>query len=86
MLRGSPDENEADRAEYRAIRPGRHLNKRHWNTIILDGSILDEVLDEMIEASYTFVWRGLTRAARVALLEGSKENDAPDHCPGTPAP
>ena len=66
-LKGSPDDNEADRAEYPAVRPGWHLNKRHWNTITLDGSIPDDVLTEMLEASYAIVVDGLTRAARAAL-------------------
>lgn len=73
-LKGSPDDNEADRAEYPAVRPGWHLNKRHWNTITLDGSVPDEVLTEMIQASYAIVVSGLTRATRAALLERSKDN------------
>ena len=66
-LKGSPEDNEADRAEYPAVRPGWHLNKRHWNTITLDGSLPDDVLTEMIQASYAIVVSGLTRAARAAL-------------------
>ena len=72
-LKGSPDENEADRAEYRAIRPGRHVNKLWWNTIPLNGTVPDGVLDEMIEAAYTHVRRGLSRAARAALLSARPE-------------
>ena len=85
-LKGSPEDNEADRAEYPAVRPGWHLNKRHWNTLTLDGSIPDDVLSEMIQASYAIVVSGLTRAARAALPKESKETNAPDHRPGTPAP
>ena len=66
-LKGSPEDNEADRAEYPAVRPGWHLNKRHWNTVTLDGSVPDDVLAEMIPASYAIVVHGLTRAARAAL-------------------
>ena len=58
-LKGSPDDNEADRAEYPAVRPGWHMNKRHWNTVTLDGSVPDDVLAEMIQASYALVVRGL---------------------------
>ncbi len=66
-LKGDPDDNEADRAEYPAVRPGWHMNKHHWNTVTLDGSIPDEVLTEMIQASHALVVRGLPRAARQAL-------------------
>lgn len=67
-LKGDPDDNEADRAEYPAVRPGWHMNKRHWNTVTLDGSVPDEVLAEMIRASHALVVRGLPRAARPRLL------------------
>ena len=76
-LKGDPDDNEADRAEYPAIRPGWHMNKRHWNTVTLDGSVPDDVLAEMIRASHALVVNGLPRAARRALQE---ENDAANHC------
>lgn len=77
-LRGDPNDNEADRAEYPAVRPGYHMNKRHWNTVTLDGSVPDEVLTEMIRASYAIVVSGLTRATRTTLQEKS---DAPDYRP-----
>ncbi|MGO9909440.1 MAG: MmcQ/YjbR family DNA-binding protein [Solirubrobacteraceae bacterium] len=33
-----------------AVRPGYHLNKRHWNTVRIDGSIADQLVEDMIEA------------------------------------
>jgi predicted DNA-binding protein (MmcQ/YjbR family) len=47
--------------------PGYHLNKRHWNTVILDGSLPDETILEMIEDSYDNVASKLPRADRRAL-------------------
>src|SRR5919107_2274909 len=35
------------RADYAAIRPGYHLNKRHWNTVTLDGSLADELVRDL---------------------------------------
>jgi predicted DNA-binding protein (MmcQ/YjbR family) len=58
------------RATYDAIRPGYHLNKRHWNTITLDGSIPDETLVQLLEDSYDLVVAGLPRAQREALGDG----------------
>jgi predicted DNA-binding protein (MmcQ/YjbR family) len=47
-----------------AVQPGYHTNKRHWNTVVLDGPIPnDEVLD-MIDHSYECVVAGLRRADR----------------------
>jgi predicted DNA-binding protein (MmcQ/YjbR family) len=50
------------RLSYPAIRPGYHLNKRHWNTITLDGSLPDEIVFEMLEDSYDLVVTGLPHA------------------------
>jgi predicted DNA-binding protein (MmcQ/YjbR family) len=55
------------RASYAAITPGYHLNKRHWNTIVLDGSVPDAMVRDMIEDSYDLVVSALPRAARKAL-------------------
>ena len=43
------------RNSYSAIRPGYHLNKRHWNTITLDGSLDDKTVFDMLEDSYDLV-------------------------------
>ena len=55
------------RAAHPAIRPGYHLNKRHWNTVTIDGSLSEQLILEMIEDSYDLVVRSLTRAQRAAL-------------------
>ena len=57
------------RISYPAIAPGYHLNKRHWNTITLDGSLADDFVFEMLEDSYDLVVAGLPRKAR-QLLQG----------------
>jgi predicted DNA-binding protein (MmcQ/YjbR family) len=43
------------RDSYPAIRPGYHLNKRHWNTITLDGSLPDQLVRDLIEEPYDLV-------------------------------
>ncbi|MFI8851912.1 MmcQ/YjbR family DNA-binding protein [Streptomyces sp. 891-h] len=55
------------RETYPAVRPGWHLNKRHWNTVTLDGSIPDRAVREMIEDSYDLVVAGLPRWERLRL-------------------
>jgi predicted DNA-binding protein (MmcQ/YjbR family) len=52
------------RAAHPAIVPGYHLNKRHWNTITLDGSLPDQMVSEMIVDSYDLVVASLPRARR----------------------
>ncbi len=50
-----------------AIRPGYHLNKQHWNTVTLDGSIPDRMVRDMIEDSYDLVVSRLPQSRRRAL-------------------
>jgi predicted DNA-binding protein (MmcQ/YjbR family) len=52
------------RASYAAIRPGYHLNKRHWNTITLDGSLTDRVVRDLIEDSFDLVVGALPKRTR----------------------
>ena len=55
------------RDTYAAIRPGYHLNKRHWNTVVIDGSLADDLIGDMIEDSYDLVVSKLPRVRRRAL-------------------
>jgi predicted DNA-binding protein (MmcQ/YjbR family) len=57
------------RRQYPGVKPGYHLNKKHWNTVTLDGSIPDEELCRMIDDSYRLVVQGMTRAERAKLQE-----------------
>jgi predicted DNA-binding protein (MmcQ/YjbR family) len=56
-----PELAEALREAHEAVIPGYHLNKRHWNTVIIDGSLDDEAVREMIEDSYDLVVSKLPR-------------------------
>ena len=55
------------RDTYTAIRPGYHLNKRHWNTITLDGSLSDQFVRELIADSYDLVVSALPKRTREEL-------------------
>jgi predicted DNA-binding protein (MmcQ/YjbR family) len=55
------------RDSYPAIRPGYHLNKRHWNTITIDGSLPDQLVRDMIEDSYDLVVSALPKRVRNQL-------------------
>ena len=57
------------RGSYAAIRPGYQLNKRHWNTITLDGSLEDRLVRDMVEDSWDLVVDGLPAAKRSVLRE-----------------
>jgi len=66
-LKCDPDLATALRARHLAVRPGYHQNKRHWNTVDLDGSITRDELLEMIDHSYELVVRRLSSREQAAL-------------------
>jgi predicted DNA-binding protein (MmcQ/YjbR family) len=66
-LKCDPELAEQLREAHASVLPGYHLNKRHWNTVTIDGSLSDETLREMIEDSYDLVVSKLPRAKRRAL-------------------
>ena len=54
-LKCEPEHADALRSEHSAIRPGYHMNKRHWITVTLDGSLPAQLIEELIEDSYDLV-------------------------------
>lgn len=55
------------RERYPAVQPGYHMNKKHWITIQIDGSVPDKLLRQWIDHSYDLVAAGLTKTQRRAL-------------------
>ena len=66
-LKCDPEEAMILRDVFAAVVPGYHMNKAHWNTVILDGSVPRGELERMVDRSYGLVVKGLKKAERVAL-------------------
>lgn len=66
-LKCDPDRALQLREEYDTIIPGYHMNKKHWNTVICDGSLRDEFVLAMIRDSYDLVVAALPKKVREAL-------------------
>jgi predicted DNA-binding protein (MmcQ/YjbR family) len=64
-----PELARALRVSYEAVAPGYHLNKRHWNTVTIDGSLPDQLVLDMVEDSYDLVVAALPRRVREAVHE-----------------
>jgi predicted DNA-binding protein (MmcQ/YjbR family) len=78
-LKCEPALAEQLRDGHAAVIPGYHLNKRHWNTVIIDGSLPDEMIGDMVEDSYDLVVSKLPRARRNALAwRGDAWQSPPD--------
>jgi predicted DNA-binding protein (MmcQ/YjbR family) len=59
------------REHYSCVLPGYHMNKRYWNTIMIDGSINDMLLFEWIDHSYNLVVESLPRKERLSITGGA---------------
>ena len=56
------------REEYDAIQPGYHMNKKHWNSVVVDGSLPTKLIKEMIDDSYNLIVQSLPKKLREELL------------------
>ena len=55
------------RNDYPQITPGYHMNKKHWNTIRIDGILSPDLIKALIDHSYELVVNGLTKKERLKL-------------------
>jgi len=56
------------REQYSCVIPGYHMNKKHWNTITIDGSVNNKLLIEWIDHSYEIIIARLSKTERMKLL------------------
>lgn len=66
-LKSDPDKAVELRERYEAIIPGYHMNKKHWNTVLLDGSLPERLILSLVDDSYDLVVAGLTKKLKTAL-------------------
>jgi len=66
-LKCDPDQAQSLRDIFDAVIPGYHMNKKHWNTVILDGSIPKGEVERMIDHSFALVVKGLKKSERLSL-------------------
>jgi predicted DNA-binding protein (MmcQ/YjbR family) len=66
-LKVDPERGVELREQYPAVQPGYHMNKKHWITVLLDGSIPDRLLLQWVDISYDLVVQGLTKIQKSAL-------------------
>ncbi len=66
-LKCDPEKAVELRDQYPAVMPGYHMNKKHWNTVLLDGSIPDRLLKTWIDDSYRNVIKSLSKSQQSNL-------------------
>jgi predicted DNA-binding protein (MmcQ/YjbR family) len=66
-LKCDPEEAVLLREQHPAVVPGYHMNKKHWNTIVMDGAVGDHLLMQWIDHSYDLVVQKLPKALKEQL-------------------
>lgn len=66
-LKCDPEDALALREQYPAILPGYHMSKRHWNSLMLDGSLPEKLIKELIDHSFLLVVKKLPRNQQALL-------------------
>ena len=66
-LKCDPAEDEMLRQIFSSVLPGYHMNKVHWNTVLLDGGVPQGETERMIDHSYGLVVKKMTKADRLSL-------------------
>lgn len=66
-LKCEPERAMQLREEFPAVLPGYHMSKKHWNTVLMDGSIPDKTIRSWIDDSYDLVAASLSKPLRQEL-------------------
>lgn len=66
-LKCDPDEADALRANFKGIIPGYHMNKVHWNSVLQNSDVPDELIASMIKDSYDIIVAKLTKKQKQEL-------------------
>ena len=66
-LKCDPERAVELRETYDSVLPGYHCNKQHWNTLVLDNSIPDDLVFELIDHSYDLIVASLSKKQKEAL-------------------
>ncbi|HNP19680.1 MAG TPA: MmcQ/YjbR family DNA-binding protein [Fulvivirga sp.] len=68
-LKCDPERAVQLREQYEAIIPGYHMNKSHWNTIAIDGTVPDKLILELIDHSYQLIVESLPKKLKEELAQ-----------------
>ena len=67
-LKCDPEQSLELRAQYEAIKPGYHMNKKHWNSVYVNSDVSDRKVYELIDHSYDLIVQSLPKKVRETLM------------------
>jgi len=68
-LKCNPEKTIELREQYACVKLGYHMNKKHWNTVVIDGSVSDKLISAWVDDSYNLVVASLTKKLQQELEE-----------------
>ncbi|WP_018343662.1 MmcQ/YjbR family DNA-binding protein [Cytophaga aurantiaca] len=68
-VKSDPEKAVELRERYSCVVPGYHMSKKHWNTIICDGSVRESLIKEWIDDSYNLVYNALPKKTKAEISE-----------------
>lgn len=68
-LKCDPERAVELREQYSGIVPGYHMNKKHWNTVMFDGSVSDKLILELVDHSYDLILDSLPKKTKESILK-----------------
>lgn len=68
-VKNTPEKVIELREQYPSVLPGYHMSKIHWNTVMIDGTISDNLLKEWIDESYNLIVAGFSRKEKAIFME-----------------
>ena len=66
-LKCDPERAEKLREEYQCVQPGYHMNKKHWNTLVMDVDATWSLFTELANHSYDLIYQSLPKSIKVSL-------------------
>lgn len=75
-LKCEPTRAEELRDRYACVVPGYHMNKKHWNTVMIDGSVSDDLLRDWVSHSFERVVAGMPKKRQAELLGKWRSGEA----------
>ena len=69
-LKADPERSIEMRERYNAVQPGYHMNKKHWNTILVNADLPEDLFFQLIDESYSLVYLSLSKKRRDELTLG----------------
>ncbi len=69
-LKADPEDAIEMRERYRAVQPGYHMSKKHWNTVMINSDLPQDLFYKLIDDSYNLVFQSLSKKLRNELALG----------------